>query len=74
MCVINRNDSKKQRRIYALANASLAAGLMIRTFVHASGVVSPALVDFAVGLLIGLSIAANFHVILMRRRNYKDSA
>jgi hypothetical protein len=72
MCGIDNKDSRKLRWILALANGSMAAGLMLRLFVHANGMLPPAAIDFVVGLLLGVSIAANFHVVWMRRRNRKN--
>lgn len=72
MCWMDNKDSKKLRWMFVLANGSMAAGLMLRTFVHANGMVPPAALDFVVGLLLGVSIAANFHVIWIRKRERRN--
>jgi hypothetical protein len=72
VCGIDNKDSKKLRWILALANGSMAAGLMLRLFVPANGIISPAALHFLVGMLLGVSIALNFHVVWMRRRNRKN--
>jgi hypothetical protein len=72
MCWIDSKDSRKLRWMHALACASLAAGLMLRLFVHSTGAIPHAVLDFAVGMLLGVSIAGNFHVVLVRKRNRKN--
>ena len=74
MCSIDGNDSKKLRWMFVLANGCLTAGLMLRLFVHANGIVPPAVIDFVVGMLLGVSMAMNFHVIWLRKRNREKRA
>ena len=74
MCLIDGNDSKKLRWMVVLANGCLAAGLMLRLFAPANGIIPPAALHFLVGMLLGVSIAMNFHVVWIRRRNRKNCA
>jgi hypothetical protein len=69
MCWMDSKDSKKLRWIVALANGCMAAGLMLRLFVPANGIIPPAALHFLVGMLLGISIAANFHALWIRKRN-----
>jgi hypothetical protein len=74
MCWMDRKESRKLRWMHVLANASLALGLLLRLFVHPTGTSQHAALDFAVGLLLGVSIAVNFHVVLLRKRRREDRA
>jgi hypothetical protein len=74
MCLTDGNDSKKLRWMFVSANGCLAAGLMLRLFVPANGIIPPDALHFLVGMLLGISIAMNFHVVQMRRRNRKNRA
>ena len=68
MCWMDNKDSRKLSWMLALANGCLAAGLMLRQFVNPVGAVPRDVLHFVVGMLLGVSIAANFHVIWIRKR------
>ena len=74
MCLTDLKDSRKLRRMTALANGSLAAGLLLRLFVHPTGSIFHNALDFTVGLLLGLSITVNLHMVLIRKRNREGRA
>ena len=74
MCLTDGNDSKKLRWMFVFANGCLAAGLMLRLFVPANGIIPPDALHFLVGMLLGISIAMNVHVVWIRRRNRKNRA
>jgi len=63
-----RNLDPRSRRLFQLANAALAAGLLLRLFVHASRPVGQDWLDGLQGLLLGFSIAVNLMTIYKRRR------
>jgi hypothetical protein len=74
MCLTDLKDSRKLRRMIAFANGSMAAGLLLRLFVHPIGSIPRDALDFAVGLLLGISITVNLHVLIVRKRNRENHA
>ena len=74
MGLTGRNDSCKLRNLMALANGSLAVGLLLRMFVHPAGSSAHAALDFFVGLLLGISVTVNIHALLLRKRSRQKDA
>ena len=63
-----KNTDPKTRFILAWANLCLFAGLMLWLFAHPASQDLKNLVHFVAGLLLGVSIALNFHALRRRRR------
>lgn len=68
MCLPIHQRDPRTRIAFAIANLSLAAGLILRTFVRPSLAAPHAWVDAVSGFLIGVSIVGNLFALVRSRR------
>lgn len=68
MCIPNRRLNPKARRLIAVANLCLAAGLLLWNFVHPSGNIAREWLHGVCGALLGISIGINLFGLRLARR------
>jgi hypothetical protein len=59
MCVAYRLNTSRSRRLCALGNGCLAAGLILFQLVHPAGALGRDFAHAAAGFLVGISMALN---------------
>jgi hypothetical protein len=68
MCSRLWQRDPKARRMMAIANFSLAVGLLVNLFVHPAARSANYVNHFVSGLLIGVSLAINLRLLWLGRR------
>jgi hypothetical protein len=63
-----REINPKSRKLFSLASASLALGLVLPMLLHPSGQSSRNLLHFVCGLLIGMSLSINLGLVWKNAR------
>ena len=74
MCLIGSQDSRKSRRLLAIGCACLAIAMPLRLLFHPSRETAHIALDFAFGLLMGVSIALNLMAVIARKRSRENRA